>query len=128
MALHGLQQHERRGEVVAVVFERVSDRLAHISKGGEVQHSLGLVLRKHTLHQTGVRHVALDERHARRGQRLAVAEDEVVEHHHALAAFMQARHCVRADVARAARHQECAFCFRHARLYTGKAPRANAAR
>jgi hypothetical protein len=99
MALHGLQQRERRGEIVAVVFERIDDGLAYIGKSGKVQHGLGLVLSEQSLNERGISHFALNQSHSIQRQCPAMAKNQIVEHDDALVLVEQVKNSVRADVA-----------------------------
>ncbi|MCY1440756.1 hypothetical protein D9M71_570410 [compost metagenome] len=57
---HGLQQCQRRRHVVLVVLARVSDRLAHFYKRGEVQHRIKLIFGEQGIEGSTVSDVQFD--------------------------------------------------------------------
>jgi hypothetical protein len=77
--LHGFEEGEGAGDVVAVVFEGVFDGFADVAVGGEVEDGFGSVLGEDLVEEGGVVEVALDEGDAVVGEGVEVAVDEVVE-------------------------------------------------
>ena len=94
----------RLAGVVAVVLQRVADRLRHDGVRSEMDHGLACRFRSSSpAHERSIAHVAFEQRHV--GHRLAKAGGEVVEDHHRLAALAQLLYRVAADVARTASDQ-----------------------
>ena len=99
---HRFQQRQRAGEVVDVVFLRIGDGLADQARCREVHHRDDVVLREGARQRGLVGEVA---GHQRAGDELAVAGGEIVENHGVIAGRRQRPAAMRADVARAAGHQ-----------------------
>lgn len=83
---HGVQKVQRADDVVAVVFLRVCDALAHVGEGGKVNDSLEGARFEKTgegggLHQVGLHKLGAGV------HGLAVAIDEVICHHDTIAAI-----------------------------------------
>ena len=79
MTLHGLQKNKRCGKVITVVFQGISDGFTDKSESCKVQHRLRLILRKKTLDQSGVAHVAFYQCDMLQRQRFTVTEDEIIQ-------------------------------------------------
>ena len=104
--LHGFEESEGAGDVVAVVFEGVFDGFADVAVGGEVEDGFGLVLGEDLVEEGGVVEVALDEGDAVVGEGVEVAVDEVVEDDDGFAEAEEVLDGVGADVAGAAGDEE----------------------
>ena len=89
--------------VVAVVLQRIGDRLGHDGVGREVHDGVHIVLGEQTADQFPIARVAHHQGPV--GDRLAEALDQVVEHDDPLAALPKLFHHVAADVAGAAGDQ-----------------------
>lgn len=100
----GFQQVAGGAGVVAVVLERVGDRLRHDGVGGEVHHRVDVVGLQGLGHQVPVGHVALHE--GAMQHRLPKAGGEVVQHHHPLAGLRQHERHVAANITGAAGDQD----------------------
>ena len=95
-----LEERARVRRVVAVVLERIADRLGHLDVRGEVQDGIDLVLREHARDERGIAGVALDERAVQHGA--AKTGRKVVERDQLFAALAELARDVAADVAGAA--------------------------
>jgi len=51
---HGVEQVQRRHNIVLIVFHRSGDRLAHVAEGGKVHHQLDFLLAQDVEHRGGV--------------------------------------------------------------------------
>ena len=63
----GLEQRTRRAGVVAVVLERIRDRLRHDGVRGEVDDGVDAVLGEQLVDELAIADVADDERHVAHG-------------------------------------------------------------
>ena len=111
LVLHGLQQRQRAADVVAVVAQRLLHALAHGLERGEVDHRVRLHRGEAGLQGGFIEQIELGLRDlppAQRGEALedpALAVAEVVDDVHVEAGRDQFDDGVRADIARAPRHQ-----------------------
>ena len=103
MVAHGPQQREGVGDVVGVVLGRVGDRFRHLNARGKVHDGVEPVLREQAVEPCGISHVAFDQATVQHG--VPVARAQVVQHRHLHAALAQQPDHMRANVARAAHHQ-----------------------
>ena len=119
----GLDQRARVRGVVAVIAERIADRVRHHDRGGEMDDGVDPVLREQRRNAGLIAGVADDERHVRR-HRPVEAGREIVEHHHALAGIGQRVNHVASDIAGAAGHQgrHAAECLDVAGITPGNTP------
>ena len=116
---HQADDVHERGEVVAVVFERLLNRLAHGLRRREVDHRVELVLFEDLAESSPVAAVDLDEgnvhardlAHAFDGVEVAVRK-VVVDDHHVVAGVDEFHGGVRADVACTAADQYTRFFHR----------------
>ena len=92
--------------VVAVVAERIAHRIRHHDGSGEVDDGVDAVVADDARHQRLVAGFADDQRHAG-GDGPVEAGGEVVEHDDSLAGVDQLMNHVAADIATAARDQDC---------------------
>ena len=141
-ALHGLQQHERAGDVVGVVAQRQLDRLADRLEPGEVDDGVDAAAverRPEDLVQGGrVLQVDLLERRLAAGQlgypgqALRAGVGQVVDDDDLVTGLEEQDDGVAADVAGAARHEDPHEVRRYllrravARLRPGRSPRSPA--
>ena len=101
---HRVEQVERADEVVAPVALRVLDRLRHERERREVQHAVDAGERARPARPASSSETSTCSAAVRDGAR--VAAREVVEHDDLVAGFEQLLGDHRADVARAARHED----------------------
>ena len=102
VALHGFEQRERGGEVVAVVFERIRDRFADEGVGGEVEDGFDGLGAEDGVHGGGVAEVCLDEGDGGGDEGVAVAEFEGIDDDDLFAGFCEHADGVGTDVSGAA--------------------------
>ena len=96
---HGAQQHERLGDVVLVVLQRVLHGLAHLNEGGEVNDGIELAVDEQRIDDGGIAEIALHELDFRIDDGGGVAVDHAVENGHISAALHELAHGVRTNVA-----------------------------
>ena len=106
---HGLDQRARIHGIVAVIAERIADRIRHHDRSGKMDDGVDPMLGDQRRHTRLVSGFPDHERRALR-HRPIEAGGEIVEHHHALAGIDQRVNHVAADIAGAAGDQD-----RHAR-------------
>ena len=96
-AVAALEQAAGGAGVVAVVLERVRDRLRHDGVRGEVHYRLDAVLRQHAIDQRAISGIAHHQRRVQHGA--AISGAEIIEHDHALVALGELAHDVAANIA-----------------------------
>src|SRR5215471_21307597 len=101
----GLDQCARVYRIVAVVAERIANRVRHNDRGSEMDNGVDPVLRDQRSHARLVTDVADDERRALRYCPIETA-CKVVEHHDALAGIDERMNHVASDIAGAAGDQD----------------------
>jgi hypothetical protein len=106
MPLHGLDQNEGGGEVIAVVLERVLDGLADECVGGEMEDGLGLVLGKDALDECSITHLSFYKSDAIQRQGLGMAKDEIIKHDDLFPGGEKMLNRMGADVAGTAGYEE----------------------
>ena len=115
MLCHDLAEHQRRVEIVLIVFHRLGDGLADGLEPREVDGAGNLMLCKDFFQQRLVTHVALDKLHRLAGnfghavQAFRVGIAEIVNYNRRMARLDQLHTGVAADVARAAGHKNIHF-------------------
>ena len=75
--MHGIQQIQGAGDVIAEILARIRHRLAHIGEGGEVDHGVDGILAQSALDRGAVRQIGLDQRAPAHGPAMAI--DQAVE-------------------------------------------------
>lgn len=108
MAAHGVEQHQRGGDVVVIVLGRVDHGFAHLNEGGEVHDAIELMFTKDLIEQRGVTDIALYELTTQ--HRIPMPVGEIIQGHHPMPLLQQHLHHVRANVARTAYHQNLELC------------------
>jgi hypothetical protein len=101
-----LNQRMRVHRIVAVIAERIANRVRHHDRGGEMDNGVDPVLRDQRGHARLVTDVADDEQRALRYCPIETGR-EVVEHHDALAGVDERMNHVTSDIASAAGDQDC---------------------
>src|SRR5262245_36078745 len=100
-----LNQRMRVHRIVAVIAERIANRVRHHDRGGEMDNGIDPALRDQCGHARLVTDVADDERRALRYCPIETGR-EVVEHHDALAGIDERMNHVASDIAGAAGDQD----------------------
>jgi hypothetical protein len=100
-----LDQCARVHRIVAVVAERIGDRVGHHDRSGKMDDGVHAMLRDQRGDASLVTGFADDERHALR-HRPVETGGEIVEHHHALAGIEERENHVASDIAGAAGDQD----------------------
>ena len=105
-AVHrALDQRAGIDRVVAIIAERIADRLRNDDRSGEVNDGVDAMLADQPLDQRLIAAVADNERHAL-GDRPGKAGRQIVEHHHRLAGVGEFEHHMAADIAGSAGDQD----------------------
>ncbi|OQB89156.1 MAG: hypothetical protein BWX86_02525 [Verrucomicrobia bacterium ADurb.Bin122] len=94
---HGVEQVQRRHDVVLVVLHRRGDRLAHVAEGGKVHHQLDFLLAQDVEHRGGVAEIGCVKRNLL-SDGLPVSVGQIIQHHGAMAGGDQLANTVTADV------------------------------
>ncbi len=104
-AHHGALDHRAAGNgVVAVIFERVTDRFRHHHRTGEMHHRAHVMLAHRGADRAVILDICLDQRGAGI-DRPVEAGDEVVDDDHPVSCVEQRENRVASDIARPARNQ-----------------------
>src|SRR6516164_6325528 len=104
--LHGaLDQGPRVHRIVAVIAERIANRVRHDDRGGEMDNSVNPMLRDQRGYAQLIADVTDDERRALRYCPIETGR-EVVEHHDALACIDERVNHVASDIAGPAGDQD----------------------
>jgi hypothetical protein len=101
----GLDQRARVRRIIAVIAERIANRVRHDDRGSEMDDGVDPVLSDQFGDARLISSVANQERRARR-HRPIEAGREIVEHHHPLASVDERMDHVAADIAGTARDQD----------------------
>ena len=101
----GLDQRVRIHRIVAVIAERIADRIRHHDRSGEMDDGVDAVLGDQRGDARAISDVADDQRRALR-HRPFEAGREIVEHQHALAGIDERENHVASDIAGAAGDQD----------------------
>ena len=100
VSLATAQQVARAGGVVAIVFERVCDRLGHDRVGGEMHDGVHRVLLQQAADQLAIAGIADDQ--VAMDDRIGKTGAEVIEHHHVVTGFAELADHMAADITGAA--------------------------
>ncbi len=117
-----LDQAARIRGVVAVVLERIGDRLRHHHRCGEMDDRVNAVPGDELCDERLIAGVAVDENRSR-GDRPVESGREIVEHDHALAGVDERMNHVASDVAGAAGDQDRHVAFRFSACSIGLSAR-----
>jgi 3-oxoacyl-[acyl-carrier-protein] synthase II len=96
-SLHAAQEMQRRGDVVEIVFERISDAFAHVGVGREMHHELDLLFAEDLTDFLFVAEIGRVELYVLRNG-LPMPIDKVVDHDWLVAGSDQLTDTVTADV------------------------------
>ncbi len=96
---HRAQKHQRLGDIVLIVLQRILHGLAHLDEGGEVDDGVELAVHEQGVDDGSVAQVSLDELHFLVDDGGGMAVDHAVKHGDVRAALHQLSNRMGADVA-----------------------------